>query len=110
MKTTSIKPWSLALTAWLALILLGLVYSPTRAQTNSMQRPLPRLDTKRGLYIRADGTRVYKDPLPPQKRVFTYRRRDGKVVSTVTGVRRPYVGKKHVAKRSNRKRPSTRRR
>jgi hypothetical protein len=79
------------------------------------RRPLPKLDTKRGLYIKRDGTRLYKDPAPPKNRVFTYRRRDGRVVSTLVGPRRAYASKRRPAKRKTVKRryrrtSSTRRR
>jgi len=102
MTTLTNRLCTLALAAWIALIFLG-QHSPSQARTSSTQRALPGLDTRRGLYIRADGTRVYKDPLPPKKRVFTYRRKDGKVVQTVTGARRPYVSKKRPARRPARR-------
>jgi hypothetical protein len=79
------------------------------------RRPLPKLDTKRGLYIKRDGTRLYKDPAPPRNRVFTYKRRDGKVVRQLAGPRRPYAAgakrrtvKRKVVRKSNRRRSSRR--
>jgi len=87
-----------------SLALLSLAVLFVAAQSHAQPRPsqprlarncpLPRLDTRRGLYIRPDGTRVYKDPAPPTSRVFTYRRKDGSIARTFVGPRRSYGSRK----------------
>ncbi len=88
----------LAVTGWLLVAFVLWNCASSFAQTLT-RRPLPPLNTKRGLYIKRDGTRLYKDPAPPKNRVFTYRRRDGRVVSTLTGPRRPYTAQRRTVKR-----------
>ncbi len=46
------------------------------------------LDTSKRLYVRPSGTRVFSDPAPPRRRVWRYRRNDGRVVTKVTGATR----------------------
>ena len=62
----------------MALIVLGVAPSPP-AQAIDLSKPL---DTSKGLYIRKDGTRLYKNTKRTGTRVYTYRRRDGVLVRT----------------------------
>lgn len=93
-------------------LLVGIVLAaPALVSTAQAQyRPLKKLDTSKGLYIRSDGTRVAKDPAPPRRQVYTYRRKDGRIVRTYTN-RRNYGQRRSTAKkRYAKKRSSSRRR
>lgn len=65
---------------------LALAFVATAGAFKAQGRPLPPLDRSKGLYIRKDGTRVYKDPAPPTGHVYTYRGHNGTVVRHYTGV------------------------
>lgn len=69
---------------------LALALALAAGQVKAQGRPLPRLDTSKGLYIRKDGTRVYKDPAPPTGHVYTWRRHNGTMAQQYTGAR--YTG------------------
>ena len=53
----------------------------------------------RALYIRKDGTRLYKDPAPNGGAVYSYRRKDGTLVRHYVAAHRPARKYRYAKKR-----------